>query len=397
MHLSDGQLRAHLDGQLDESEARHLEVCPECRARLAPLAERVSQVSRRLARLGPEVDDPRLNSGAALARFSNTRARARAERKDESVFSRIFAKPYRPAWGLLAALALVIGSLSFVPVRAWAGEFLGLFRVQQITVLPVDTTRLSQLTDDSSLGKQLGQLLSDSVTVTKEPGEPRAVAGVDEASRLAGFNVRLLGESPDGANPTITVQDGAAFEFVVDRDRAQALLDDSGVKDIQLPASLEDAVIAVDIPAGVTATYGDCPDMAKDDVDPDDYADGNSSRLRNCVALVQIPGPTVSTPPDLDVARLAELGLQFTGMTAEEARAFSQTVDWTSTLVVPIPRNGMEYEQVAVDGVTGNLITRGHDGAPSRYTILWVKDGIVYALAGFGDPDSGVAMANSLK
>jgi hypothetical protein len=98
------------------------------------------------------------------------------------------------------------------------------------------------------------------------------------------------------------------------------------------------------------------------------------------------------------VAQLAEIGLQFTGMSPEEAHAFSQTVDWTSTLVVPIPRNGHAYEQVSVDGVTGNLIYRaGDDGVPARYTVLWVRDGILYALSGFGAPSEAVSLANTLQ
>jgi hypothetical protein len=85
-------------------------------------------------------------------------------------------------------------------------------------------------------------------------------------------------------------------------------------------------------------------------------------------------------------------------MSEQQARDFSKNVDWTSTLVVPIPRNGHSYKQVAVDGVSGNLIQRqADDGDPAYYTILWVKNGIVYALAGLGDPSKALAAASALK
>jgi hypothetical protein len=132
-----------------------------------------------------------------------------------------------------------------------------------------------------------------------------------------------------------------------------------------------------------------------------DAAQRNSQswrELRTCVILAQIPSPTVTTPPDLDVEQLAEAGLQFTGMSPEEARAFSQNVDWSSTLIVPIPRSAASIEEVAVDGVTGNLLYRNaDDGMPARYTLLWVKDGIIYALTGFGDAQTALAVAGSLK
>ena len=85
-------------------------------------------------------------------------------------------------------------------------------------------------------------------------------------------------------------------------------------------------------------------------------------------------------------------------MSAEEAAAFTSTVDWTSTLVVPIPSNAADYEQVSVDGVTGTLIQRrSREGEPSTFALLWVKDGIIYAISGRGaNSGQAIEMANSL-
>ena len=52
-------------------------------------------------------------------------------------------------------------------------------------------------------------------------------------------------------------------------------------------------------------------------------------------------------------------------MSPEEAAEFTSTVNWTSTLLVPIPRNAAIHEQVSVDGVTGTLIQRSSDEAPT--------------------------------
>jgi hypothetical protein len=115
------------------------------------------------------------------------------------------------------------------------------------------------------------------------------------------------------------------------------------------------------------------------------------------VIMAQIPSPTVNTPPDIDVEQLAEIGLQFTGMTAEQAHAFSQNVDWTSSLVIPIPKNAATYQQVSVDGVTGTLIQRPADDAP-EYALVWVKNGVIYAISGLGsDSARAIAMANAMR
>ncbi len=306
----------------------------------------------------------------------------------------LFAGRLRAAWiGVGTVVALVV-AFSFAPVRTWAGEFLGLFRVQRIAVVQVDATRFNALNDDSTLGDQISQMFSESVKTIREPGDPQVVADAAEASQAAGFNVRL----PQGSeSPSqIVVQTGAAFEITVDRDLAQAVLNDAGRSDLQLPAGLDGAKISVDIPAGVSAAYGKCPDMAFKP-GPDVTEEPKYDEPKDCLILAQIPSPTVNTPPDVDIGQLAEIGLQFTGMTADEAHAFSQTVDWTSTLVIPIPRNGAGYEQVAVDGTTGNLIYRNPESIWKRYTLLWVKDGVVYGLTGYGDPQDGVALANTLQ
>lgn len=308
----------------------------------------------------------------------------------------LFSKKFRPAWAAGTAVAAIAVAMLFPPVQVLASSFLGLFRVQQITVLPVDTTRLSELSGDSTLGRQLSQLMSDSVAVTKKPGDPQVVADAAAASQAAGFAVRLPANRSDLAQ--LTVQGGTAFQFTINRERAQGLLDEAGHGDLQLPASVDGAQIDVNIPASVTAEYGTCPKFnPADQAKPGGPQGSPGRRFFGCVLVAQIPSPTVNTPPDLDVARLAEIGLQFTGMTAEQAHSYSQTIDWASTLVVPIPRNGASYTQVQVDGVAANLIQRPSDDAP-QYSLVWVKDGIIYAVTSLGnDTQAGLDIANSLK
>ena len=94
---------------------------------------------------------------------------------------------------------------------------------------------MQQLTGNSTLGKQIGQMLSNSVTMTQKPTDPITVADAAQASKEAGFNVRL----PQNLTPSrISVDKGFAFSFKVDRERAQALIDEAGRKDLQ-SASLD--------------------------------------------------------------------------------------------------------------------------------------------------------------
>ena len=103
---------------------------------------------------------------------------------------KLFNPRYRPAWALIGLVALLAVSMTFPPVRAWAEGLLAQFRVAKISVVSVDATRLQTLGYGTDLSKQITQLLSDSVTVTKKPDAPKSVANVAEASQLAGFAVR---------------------------------------------------------------------------------------------------------------------------------------------------------------------------------------------------------------
>lgn len=306
------------------------------------------------------------------------------------MFRKWFAFPIvRFASALILILALV---LAFPSTRALAGELLNLFRVQQVTVVPVDFTGLEQLTGDGVLGNQFTDLISNSMNISQEPGEPVAAADAAQASQLAGFNVRL----PQATTPSqIYVSDGGAFTLTVDRAKAQALLDEAGRGDLVLPESVDGAEISVNIPAAVSVAYGTCPKPESNDSQNDESQNPNR-RYPDCVILAQIPSPSVSAPADLDINQLAQIGLEFTGMSAEEATSFTSTVDWASTLVVPIPSNAATYEQVTVDGVTGTLIQRTADES-SRFALLWVKDGIIYAISGPGaNSEQAIEMANSL-
>ena len=200
----------------------------------------------------------------------------------------------------------------------------------------------------------------------------------------------------------ISVMDGASFTFTIDRDKAQLLLDEAGRGDLILPEEVDGADVSVEIPSSVSLSFGTCPEPssgseAEREMAREAQGGGSPGRMyADCIILAQIPSPEVSAPVSLDIIKLAQIGLEFTGMTAEEAAQFTSTVDWTSTLVVPIPRNAATYEQILVDGVTGTLIERPSDDAP-QFALFWVKDGIIYTIGGLGDNvQQALEIANSL-
>ena len=385
-HLNDGQLRAALDGELNLEELEHLESCDYCQIRQNTIQLQTQQTANKLAFLSTATKDPALSPAAAWHRFNQQKI----GQKETLMFKKFFASPFtRYVLPGLLILALVF---AFPSTRALASELLNLFRVQQVQVVPVDFTGLEQLTGDGALGNQFTELISDSIDMQQEPAEPVQAASADEASQLAGFTVRI----PSGTTPSqINVTSGAAFSMTLDRIKAQALLDEAGRSDLGLPASVDGAEISVDIPASVSVAFGTCPKPGSG-VSGNNEQSTTERRYPDCVILAQIPSPSVNAPADLDIEALARIGLEFTGMSPEEAAELTSTVNWTSTLLVPIPRNAAIHEQVSVDGVTGTLIQRSSEESP-QFALLWVKDGIIYAISGLGtNSQQAIEMANSL-
>ncbi|MGZ6347255.1 MAG: hypothetical protein ACXWNC_06760 [Anaerolineales bacterium] len=297
-------------------------------------------------------------------------------------------------WVGLPIVVILAVVFSSPQARAFAGQFLNLFRVQQVVVVPVDFTGIQSLTGNDTLGKQVSDLIASSVTTQQKPGTPVTAPDAAQASQLAGFNVRV----PLGMTPSrLSVENAAAFTLKVDMAKAQALLNESGRSDLVLPASINGADVSVNIPASVSVAFGTCPDPAAPDTGVSINGGGSAGRrYPDCVILAEIPTPSVSAPSDLNIAQLAQIGLEFTGMTSDQAAAFTQTIDWTSTLVIPLPKNAATYDQVTVDGVTGTLIQRPADDAP-QYALIWVKNGIIYAISSLGtNSQQAIQMANSL-
>jgi hypothetical protein len=383
---TDGALRAYIDHELSAPESdeikQHLLSCAACRVRVDTIQAGARAVHDELAALTPQEED--VNSVLAYSRFCE-----RYDGREHNTWvNRIFGGWRRPVWGGLAAACVLLAFLSFAPGRSLAQKFLAMLRVQKVAVIPIDLSALTSPDGNSGREKLIAQLISDNVVVTMKPGEPAIASTVQAATEMAGFKVRTLDGL--GSPERISVSDEGAFHMTLDRDRIQAVLDQAGRSEIQIPASVDGSTIAVHLSKLVNVRYGNCRITAPV------VSDGIS---QSCVDFVQVPSPIVSVPPGLDIAALAEAGLQFAGMSAAEADAFCKTVDWSSTLVIPVPQSGgSSYRTIPVDGVNGTLIeVPPHDNFIGRYALIWVKNGMVYSLGGKGTSSRALAAVESLN
>lgn len=383
-HISEGELRAYLDHELESDHTtqvqHHLATCAACTALLAGMEARSAQIST-LWR-----DDSVVVPSLTLAR-TRIHNRSVIEMTPKEKLSMQPQRRFQFRYAALATAAILMVALMFPPVQTWAAQVLGLFRVQQVTVLPVDFTALGADVEERA-GTLLSEMLSDNVKSDMKGGATE-VATWEEATATGGFAVRtpaFIESAPDA----ISVSQGGSMEITLDAVRLRELVTALGREEITIPDSLTGDVIRVEVPRGVQATWGDCSI---------EFEEGPRSERtpNNCTTLIQIPSPTVTTPEDLDMAAMGQLYLEFLGMSKEEAASFASTLDWSSTLVIPVPANEADYEDVTVDGVAGTLIRNQYGRYNGGYMLIWVRDGIIYALTGSGNSAEGLAIANSMK
>ena len=385
MKCENALLQAYADGALAPADAgaleQHLLGCAACREELSVIGQRRTGVTAGLAILEPpsdEIPDSYKALGAFRANTLNTRPTLRNtfRRNVEMIKQNLFTGRWRPvSIGVTAAICLAI-LFSFAPVRQAAAEFLGIFRVRTFAAIPVDPAQAQRL---ESLAESLDDGTFGKPTTVREAGAPQPANDAAQASATAGFSVRMPTALPDGASlRSFNTQTGPALHFEIDPATLQALLSAAGVEGATIP-DVDTIAADVDVPVMVAQEY----DL------------GGSATL----TLVQAPSPEVALPAGIDPVAFGQLGLQALGIPADDAQRMAQEIDWTSTVIVPLPTDIARSTEVTVDGVTGLLLEETRQNRYGRGSVLvWERDGIVYSISGENvEPGLLIQVGDSLR
>jgi hypothetical protein len=205
------------------------------------------------------------------------------------------------------------------------------------------------------------------------------VESAAEASTEAGFEVRTVTMVPKEfeTKSGYVVTGRATGEVVVDLEMARSLFEMVGLDPALLPDSLGEEPLAVNIAPLVTQKWAY--------LTPSD------------LVFIQGPSPTVEFPDDVDPAALAQAAFQLLGMDEREAKRLSESIDWTSTLAIPVPTDIASFGEVQVDGVTGLLLTQRSGSDRPGSALMWQKDGILYFLQGRVLSDDLMEIAASIR
>ena len=285
-------------------------------------------------------------------------------------------------WGVVLAPTLAVALLAsvilFPSVRASAQAFLDLFRVRTFTAVSVSQERLAKLREQKFDFKTL---IGERVEMIREPGEPQVVSSAAQAGAAAGFTVLVPTLLPGDLRADSVAWRGPGEARVTpDVARLRSLLETLDIRDLTVPVGLGDQPIDIKLPALVKQRF---------------------RGSKGHVEFLQARSPEVGLPAGVDMAALGEIGLRVLGVQPAEARRLAQTIDWRTTMLIPVPSNAGSFRQVQVGGQPGLMVTlvitnpegRRREGA----MVLWSRGDMVYGMQGNISGIDLLQMANSLQ
>lgn len=321
--------------------------------------ENIQDVLNTLSALEPATSDVPRSASYSLARLKQE-----IEQQDERPgFWRLITMSNRKyALVPILIVLLLVVAFTFPGVRAAASDFLGLFRVQKFAAISISPEQLALLEEVADSGLYPGE-----IEMIDEPGEPQLVDSLENAETMAGWQARSPGrlDEPD----SVYYMDGGHGRLTVNVENARAIMSAAGVDPALIPDSLDGATVDVTVYSGISQNWNEG------------------------TVLMQTPSPLVEYPDDVDTVALGKALLQVLGMEPGQAERLAQQIDWTDTVLLPVPENVATFNEIIVDGVSGLGLT-SLDGQNSA--ILWQKNDVVYVLSG-AEIENLVDVANSLR
>jgi len=281
--------------------------------------------------------------------------------------------PRATRWlSLAASLAAVSFAFTLPAVRAGAEAFLDLFWVVSISGVQFDGTRLRDL---ETSGINFGELVFEQVEVG---GPPISYASLGEAGAAAGLRLLEPAWVPSGWERSgVEVSGENAASMIGNTARLREMLAALGIDDARIPEGLDGQPIEVRVPPIAIITYTNGTDA---------------------LHLIEARSPEVSFPAGIDLSGLAEAALRVLGLDSDEAYRLATSVDWRSTLIVPVPSEAASFREVNVAGSDGLMIeVRGSERGRGENVLMWATDERVFALTGALSPVELLEMAQTVQ
>jgi hypothetical protein len=363
-HLSEGTLRQMVDDPdiHNGADARHLESCPACQARLKSVADDARSITGLMA--GPEL---KVDVTSAFKRVQ-----AAPAAQPRFGFRVPVARPgSRPM--VLAFAAAVAAVALLVTVIAQDNN---VFAPNTVTAVPVTLADMQSLSQLSAYGD---------VSWTAQPNM-QIVTSAAEAEQISGLKPPTVAKLPAGVSTNVTyaAMTKAVAVFTFSKDKAAASAAQAGKTLPALPAGMDGAKLTVTVGPAVAEIYGNMKAPA---------AGSDSSQLDLPQLVVAESSAPVATSTQVTVKQLEDYLLAQPGISAQLKAAINAIGDPSTTLPIPVPVEYATSSKVTVQDVSGVALG---DNTGVGSGVIWVKHGVVYGVVGSVKLSDALDIANHL-
>jgi anti-sigma factor RsiW len=346
-------------------DARHLQACPECEARFQAVSKDALAISSLLA-----VPDPHINVAQALQRV-----RSAPDAQPRFGFRLPVARPgSRP---MVIAFAAAVVAVALLVVGVAQGGVV--FAPSSVTPVPVTLADMQALSQLSAYG---------TVSWTKQPQFQVAASAADAATVSGGLQAPKVKSLPQGVSSTITyaAMSQAVAVFTFSADKAAAAAAGTGKALPKMPAGMDGVKLTVTIGPAVGEVYGD--------LKPPTGSDVSQANLPELIVGKSSAPTATSSSSQITVKQMESYLLTLPGISPDLAAAIKAIGDPSTTLPIPVPIQYATSSKVEINGVQG-IALGDNTGVGSG--VIWVKDGIVYAVAGTIKQSDAINIADNLK
>jgi hypothetical protein len=356
-HPADGVLRRLVDepAGVADTDRAHVRGCADCLHRLATVRDDARATAAALdVSTAPDVDRAwrRLSATVSAPAPARTGAPARSRRWRTALRSPVIA-----GFGV----AVVLGGAG----AAAAGDWLEVFRTEEVAPLAVSTADLVSLPDLSGYGD---------LTVVSAP-DPQQFSDAAGAEQVAGVDAPRVDELPTGVTgePMYVASSQVVADFTFSEAKAAQSAAAAGETLPPAPAGLDGSTFRLAAGPGLAEVW-------------------ESSSGVPALVVARVTAPTAfSSGVPFDTAREYLTSLPgVPDQLAAQLAAFASE----GTLPLPVPAELVTTDTAEVDGHEATVLA-SRDGLMTG--VVWVEDGIVTGVAGSLTEDEVLDVARGLS
>ena len=365
-HLNDGTLRRMVDEPLalTASEQSHFDGCAECRARYEAIAGS-AQAGAALLTVPSFEPQPAVALAALRPKLADQSARP------TPFYQRWIdrnAPRMRPLATPLVAFGIAAVLVAGVTATGVGGELLRVFEPTQIVPVQVSP---------SAVAPRSLQLDYGAVKWLPAPPSVEQLSDAGTAHTQTGLPVLLPATLPNGVTGPVTygAVSQATGSITFDANRLRASAAEQHVKVNPMPSSINGSTLVVNAGPALLEVWG---------------LGGTSQLQAPTLVIAQTRVPTVDSS-GASQTELENYLLSQPGVPPELASQIKAIKDPSTTLPLPIPQGLATTESTTVNGHQATLIK-----AVIGAGVVWIQNGVIYAVGGQLTPDQVVAIASTL-